>query len=139
MAMLYMSMYIFVSTLILSLTEGEDDLQDVKKEVSDLAAHWIHIADSLRIPESIQSKIKRDYPEADLCLRAVLINWLKKRYNFHKFGLPTWRFLVEAIADPAGCNDPAKANEIARNHPGMTIHVVCIKFSLSMHFCLLGW
>ena len=61
--MLYMLMYmlIFMTMWSLSFTEGEDDLHDVKKEVSDLAAHWIHISDSLRIPEHIQSTIKRDY------------------------------------------------------------------------------
>ena len=44
--------------------------------------------------------------------------WLKKQYNYHKYGPPSWRALVKAVANPAGGNNPAKAMKIAENHPG---------------------
>ena len=51
-----------------------------------------------------------------MCLSEVIANWLKKNYNTEKFGLPTWRWLVEVVADPAAGNDRALAEVIARKH-----------------------
>ena len=42
-----------------------------------------------------------------------------------KFGKPTWRRLVEAVEDKVGGNNPALAENIAREHPaapGKHIH-----------------
>ena len=36
-----------------------------------------------------------------------------------RFGEPTWRRLVEAVKDKVGGNNPALAQKIARDHPGM--------------------
>jgi len=36
-----------------------------------------------------------------------------------KFGKPTWRRLVEAVKDDMGGNNPALAQTIAREHPGV--------------------
>ena len=43
--------------------------------------------------------------------------WLKRAHNEKKHGPPTWRKLVEAIADDIGGQDPAYAEEIAKEHP----------------------
>ena len=53
----------------------------------------------------------------DQCLSGVLESWLKRNYDVKKFGPPTWRWLVEIVADPAGGSDKALADEIARRHP----------------------
>jgi len=36
-----------------------------------------------------------------------------------RFGKPTWRRLVEAVKDRAGCNNVALAQTIAGEHPGV--------------------
>ena len=36
-----------------------------------------------------------------------------------RFGKPTWKRLVEAVEDCVGGNNPALAQEIARNHPSV--------------------
>ena len=75
---------------------------------------------ALRLPPSDQSEISTAYlgnPEE--CLRAVLVKWLKKGYNYQKFGSPTWRMLVEAVVDPTGGNDSALANFLIQKHQGM--------------------
>ena len=56
------------------------------------------------------------------CLEAVLTKWLQKGYNFQKYGPPSWRMLVEATAHPAGGDNVALAEEIARKHPGVISH-----------------
>ena len=50
------------------------------------------------------------------CLSDVLESWLKRNYDTEKFGPPTWRWLVEIVADPAAGNDTALADKIARKH-----------------------
>ena len=44
--------------------------------------------------------------------------WLKGAYDIKRFGPPSWRSLVEAVACEAGGNNPALAKSIALNHPG---------------------
>ena len=36
-----------------------------------------------------------------------------------RFGKPTWKRLVEAVEDRGGGNNPALAQEIAKDHPGV--------------------
>ena len=56
------------------------------------------------------------------CLSDVLQNWLKRNYlNVEKFGPPTWKWLVEVVADSAAGNDTALAERIAEEHPGAEI------------------
>ena len=43
----------------------------------------------------------------------------EKGYNYHLRGSPCWRMLVGAVGNPAGGNDCALAEAIAKKHPGM--------------------
>ena len=52
------------------------------------------------------------------CLQTVVIKWLQKSYNYQRYSCPSWRMLVKSVADPAGGNDSALAEAIAKNHPG---------------------
>lgn len=36
-----------------------------------------------------------------------------------KYGVPSWKKLVEAVRDPAGGQDPRLAKAIASEHPGI--------------------
>ena len=46
----------------------------------------------------------------------MITEWLKKNYNIRKFGEPTWRWLVEAVCDPAGGANVALSRGIAQRH-----------------------
>ena len=50
-------------------------------------------------------------------LSDTLSEFLKKNYKWEKFGEPSWRLIVTAIAHRAGGDDPALALQIAKNHP----------------------
>ena len=65
--------------------------------------------------EAIQRTNAFDVEDA---LVAVVITWLRQKYNVEKFGHPTWRRIVEALDNEAGGNNHALAKRIARNHPG---------------------
>ena len=54
----------------------------------------------------------------------LLTEWLKKNYNVEKFGPPTWKMLVEAVAAPNGGNNRSLAEKIATLHPGMQMCLV---------------
>ena len=51
-------------------------------------------------------------------LVAVVVTWLRQRYDVEKYGHPTWRRIVAAIDNEAGGNNHALAKRIANNHPG---------------------
>ena len=100
----------------LSSSTEDDDLYDVIKDLAPLAARWKEIGIALRLRSGELDKI--DFEKPNRCLLYVIENWLKRNYNVRKFGQPTWKWLVDIVADPAAGNDKALANAIARNHQG---------------------
>lgn len=89
-------------------------------EVVGLAGRWSNMCLALRLLPSDHSKIEAANPgNPDECLKAAIVMWLQKCYNFQKFGSPTWRMVVKAVGDPAGGNNSALAETIAKQHPGM--------------------
>ena len=47
----------------------------------------------------------------------MVTEWLEKRYDTEKFGLPSWRRLVEVIASRAGGSHNYLANQLVKSHP----------------------
>ena len=95
---------------------AEEDAYDVLHEVNGLAGRWSNMCLVLRL-QPLENTIKADHSKnPDDCLRAVVDNWLKKNYNCQKFGSPTWKTLVKAVADPLGGQNIALAENIAKKH-----------------------
>ena len=46
----------------------------------------------------------------------VIKNWLKRSHNVSKFGEPSWRKVVEVVADPCAGDDLVLATAIAKEH-----------------------
>ena len=102
------------------LYSAEDDTYDVCHEVVGLSGRWSSICLALRLRPSDRTKIAVAHPgNPDKCLEEVIIKWLQKGYNYQRHGCPTWRTLVKAVGDPAGGNDCALAETIAKEHLGM--------------------
>ena len=91
-----------------------DDLFDVIHILNPIAASWKHIGRAMHLNvgelDCINSESSRE------CLSCVVEKWLKRNYNDDKFGQPTWKWLVEIVADPAAGNNKHLADEIAREH-----------------------
>ena len=99
---------------------AEDDTYDVYREVVGLSGRWSSVCLALRLRPSERSKIAVAHPgNPDECLQDVVVKWLQKGYNYQIHGSPCWRMLVEAVDDPAGGNDCALAEAIAKKHAGM--------------------
>ena len=99
---------------------AEDDAFDVYGEVVGLAGRWSSMCLALRMHPSDRSKIAAAHPgNPEECLQAVVVKWLQKGYNYQRYGSPCWRMLVEAVGNPAGGNDCALAEAIAKRHLGM--------------------
>ena len=107
------------STKTLVICLADDNLSEVYKEVFTKAPRWSDICCVLNLPheETIRKETQGD--DCARCLRMVLRMWLQKSYNYQRWGHPTWRMLVEAVGDPAGGNDCALAETIAKKHLGM--------------------
>ena len=114
-----------------------DDLFDVYEEVHTLAAKWSHICFALKLPWSEEQIIHKESHGDDCvhCLQVVLRKWLQKSYNYDKHGPPTWRMLVRAVCDPAGGNDCALAESIAKKHAGRQLILCCVWMYLCVCVC----
>ena len=108
------------SALIFSCDIGEDDLPDVLEEVHSIKSAYFSLGQWLRLSTDDLKAIRTAYPDesmADQVLNDVLLLWLNQKYKIEKFGLPTWRMLVEAVDKKTGGNNHELAKQIASNHP----------------------
>jgi len=97
---------------------AEDDVHSVYREVLDLAGRWRDMCIALGL-HRLKDEIAAMYPGSPReCLQEVIVRWLRKVHNVDRYGLPTWKTLVKAVADKAGGENPALAEQIANNHKG---------------------
>ena len=69
------------------------------RECSSLSAHWENLSGFLGLSISLIERIKAgSYVNVDGCWNEALKNWIKQNYKTARFGLPSWRTLLEAIA-----------------------------------------
>ena len=108
-----------VTTCTNSPSTDIDDLFDVSSELLDVAHNWKYVGEALRLKPSTLSRIQTEH-RGDVrgCLNEILTEWLKKAYNTTRFGLPSWKLLVAAVAHPAGGSDRALAERIAGKYNG---------------------
>ena len=110
-----------------------------------MAHRWNDVGLALRLCPYTLETIKSDCQDSKSCLCEVLTEWLKKSYDTNRFGQPSWRLLVRAVAHPYGGNDRALAEQIAARHNGKCRgNVVRINFLfrlykryMCIHFCSL--
>ena len=95
-----------------------DDLIDVKRELLDVAQNWESVGMTLRLKPALLSRIQANHPTVEECFTKVLTEWLNESYNTSLFGPPSWKLLVAAVADPAGGNNRALAEQIAKKFNG---------------------
>ena len=103
------------------MVSDEKNAYEVYSEVVSLSGKWSSICLALRLLPSDQKAIETAHPgNPKDCLQAVVVKWLQKGYD-HIHGAPTWRKLVQAVGDPAGGDNNALAETIAKNHIGMYV------------------
>ena len=89
----------------------------MKSALIPVAAKWKDIGTALRLKAGDLDAIEAAHPgNPQACLSEGVTHWLRRNYNSKRFGPPTWRKLVEVVADPAAGGNPALAREIALEH-----------------------
>ena len=99
---------------------GEEDLLDIQSAIVEVAARWKHIGDVFRLSPGTLDAIREDHSKSESRLRETILKWLQKCYDHQLYGPPTWRWVVEAVASPAGGDKPELARKIADQHPNGT-------------------
>ena len=102
-------MYIFLSIYI-----AEDDFHTVYSELKTVKANYYQLGIGLGLPPGELQAIRKGIQDIELAFSDVLLAWLRQHYNVDRFGVPTWRNLVEAVDSQT---NPALAAAIAARHP----------------------
>ena len=98
-----------------------------------MAHRWKYIGLALRLaPLALDIIRDKSHVDVEDCLADVLAEWLSKAYNVTRFGEPSWKHLVEAVAHPAGGNDHALAERIAAKYSGKVMYIY-------MYICLYNY
>ena len=97
-------------------------MYDVNAEVFSMAGSWRSLATGLKIRRSLLPVISSKHcNDPKQCLLALLEEWLKESYDVKRYGHPSWRTLVKAMASSSGGANAALAQTIAEKHPGRVI------------------
>ena len=97
---------------------GIGDLFTVCSELVPVAHKWKKIGLALRLDPNLLNRIEARKNDAEDNLSDVVEEWLKMSYNTEKFGDPSWKLLVDAVAHPFGGKDRALALQIAAKYNG---------------------
>ncbi len=84
--------------------------------LTDVQSRYSEIGTLLRLRalDTIKSRSTTDA----IAMGEVVEEWLKRNFNTTRFGRPTWKMLVEVVANPNGGNNNYLAEKIASQHPG---------------------
>ena len=68
-------------------------------ECSSLGSKWEKISGFLGLPPSLIATIRGNHPnDISGCWNDALLQWIAQKYNTVKFGEPSWKTLLTAIA-----------------------------------------
>ena len=96
---------------------AKDDERDILRCLGQLTARFYELGGSLGLSENTLDSIKQNKTSDDDALRKVIREWLKLNYNHDRYGLPSYKTLVDAVEDNFGGKDAALAMKIAKAHP----------------------
>ena len=93
----------------------EDDWNILIDECSSLCSHWDRIAGFLGLRPSLIASIRRNNPNDNTgCWNDALLEWISQNYNTEKFGEPSWRTFLTAVAKV----DKLQFKKLAAEHQG---------------------
>ena len=83
-------------------------------ELEPVKSCFYEIGIMLHLRPDVLKGIRRLNPESGMS--DMITEWLNKNYNTKRFGDPTWKSLVIAVAKRSGGANEACARDIANNH-----------------------
>ena len=88
----------------------------IKSAVHDIAHRWRFFGEALHLGQPSLNLIEETDKNPEKCLSSTLEQFLNKNYDFEKFGVPSWKLIVEAVGCKAGGNNKDLALTIAKQH-----------------------
>ena len=95
----------------------ESHFQEIRVAVgANLDGVWRDFGTALGLSPSAIKGVAAAHPgDPGQCMFDILDKWVRKDYNHGKFGPPSWRKLVKAVASNVGGQNPALAEKIANS------------------------
>ena len=91
-------------------------------ELDDVAHMWKSLGGALRLRPPVLDRIEKERPnDVKSCLSEMAREWLNQSYNTQRFGVPSWKMLVDAVAHRSGGNNQALARHIASKYKGGSV------------------
>lgn len=84
-------------------------------ECSSLATHWEQLSGYLGLSFELIDRIKGDHPNDKVgCWNEALKQWIKQNYKTQRFGEPSWKILLKAVAriDKLQCKKLAAEHQL---------------------------
>ena len=97
-------------------TAGSSDSFAIEAEVDDIADKWYRFGKALYLKPNKLNSFKATQKDPKDCLSDSLLEFLKKNYDWEKYGVPSWKLVVIALAHKSGGDDTALALHVANNH-----------------------
>ncbi len=82
--------------------------------LTDVHCRYYEIGTQLHLKglDSVRNRSTTD----TIAMTSVIDEWLNGNYNTTRFGVPTWKMLVEVVAHPNGGKNKFLAERIASEH-----------------------
>ena len=88
-------------------------------ESNSLSAQWDIMAGFLGLPASKIAEIgKNSSGDCTRCWNSALLEWISENYDTVRFGKPSWRTFLKAVA----LVNKLLFKKLAADHPGMPLH-----------------
>ncbi len=91
-----------------------DDKVDVVNALTVVHSRYYEIGTQLHLNDLKEIRTRSTTDTIAMC--EVIEEWLNGNYNTKKFGVPTWKKLVEVVAHPNGGKNTFLAEKIASEH-----------------------
>ena len=108
----YRQFIVVVNDVALFIITEDDDWNIVVIETRALASSWEQLVIYLGLPFDL---IDNTIRPASNCWSEALKQWIKQNYNTKKFGQPSWRTLLRAVAQV----NKLQFKKLAEKHRGM--------------------
>lgn len=116
----YHKVIVWINVFIHHNTE-KDDYTILIGECISLCAQWEEIAGILGLQPSLIASIKENHPNDNVgCWNDALMEWTSQNYHTEKFGLPSWKTFLTAVAKV----DKMQCMNLAAKHQGSYIYLL---------------
>ena len=122
-----------MNNVALFVITEDDDWNIIVIETESLASSWEKLVIYLGLPFDL---INNTIRPASNCWSEALNQWIKQNYNTKKFGQPSWRTLLRAVAQV----NKLQFKKLAEKHRGMlTVHQGSNSYKLNSALLVLCW